>query len=789
MKGIIKVVLCSFLSLPIFLTAQDKSEENGTPDLWYGQPASKWIEALPVGNGRLGAMVFGGVETERIQLNEDSMWPGSANLDNAKGTPEDLKTLRKLIDDGKVHEADKFIIDKFSYKSIVRSHQTAGDLFLHFKREGSVTDYKRSLSFSDALAEVSYKINGETYTESVFSSNPDDILVVHLKTTNPKGMNFDIEMSRPKDEETETVVVTAPSDTEMKMNGKVTQLGGMFNETPHPIEDGVHFQTLLKAVSKTGNIKSEGNNLQVRGAKEITLYLATATSYYHENFESVVQNVIKKASSKSFKSLLSEHKKDFQKLYNRVDFSLGNSELNAQPTDKRLKNYKEGTPDLDLQTKLFQYGRYLLISSSREGANPANLQGLWNDHIKAPWNADYHLNINVQMNYWPATVTNLSECELPLFEFGNKVLERGKLTAKSQYGLNGMVAHSTTDLWAPAFMRAKTPYWGAWIHGGGWLAQHYWEYYQFTEDKEFLREMAYPYLKEAAAFYLDWLQWDKTTKKWISYPETSPENSYIAEDGESAAIVKGAAMGHQIIAEVFDNTLASAEVLGINDSFISEIKKKREKLSPGVVIGEDGRILEWNKPYEELEKGHRHMSHLYALYPGTVITSATPEAFKAAKETIDYRLKYGGAGTGWSRAWMISFNARLFDNKSAEENINKLFEKSTANNLFNEHPPFQIDGNFGYTAGVAELLLQSHEGFIRLLPTLPNNWKTGEISGLVARGDVEVAIKWAEGEMQQVGLLSKTSKTVSVKYKDLKKEIELPKGKQIWLNASLNSIK
>ncbi|NNF34853.1 MAG: glycoside hydrolase family 95 protein, partial [Saprospiraceae bacterium] len=408
---------------------------------------------------------------------------------------------------------------------------------------------------------------------------------------------------------------------------------------------------------------------------------------------------------------------------------------------------------------------------------------------EAPWNADYHVNINLQMNYWPANVTDLEEMNQPLFNFTEKVLKRGKVTAKEQYGITrGAMFHHTTDLWATPWMRAARAYWGSWIHGGGWIAQHYWEHYRFTKDERFLRERTYPFLREVAAFYLDWLIEDSETGMWVSTPETSPENSYYANDGRPAAVSHGSAMGHQIIREVFENYLEAVKILNMNEDLSSEIREKLHNLTPGVKVGPEGRILEWPEPYAEPEKGHRHMSHLYALHPGDEITYENREAFEAAQRTIDFRLKHGGAGTGWSRAWMINFNARLLDGKSAQQNINKFLSISTADNLFCEHPPFQIDGNFGYTAGVAELLIQSHERFIRLLPALPFNWSEGKVTGLKARGNIKVDIEWKDHALISVSLLSKQITTIRIKTGQVTKEIDLKKNKKIYLNHDLEII-
>ena len=778
----------SLISLAMTLFACQEEPNAPKNELWYDKPAAEWMQALPVGNGRLGAMVFGNPNHERIQLNEDSMWSGAADWGNAKGTPEDLEEIRQLLTEGKTKEVDSLIVEKFSYKSIIRSHQTMGDLFIDFKEEKQVENYRRSLSLDEALVSINYTSNGEEYGQKVFASHPDDVLAIALTTTAKEGMDFDLRLDRPKDMERPAVIVTNPSNSEISMKGVVTQFGGKKFSAPFPLNYGVKFETRLKVKHESGSITAADGKLHLKGVKSATIYLAANTSFYHgEKYLDKNVETLAAVSGKSFGNLLLSHKKDYQSFYKRMSLDLGGKALDSLPIDARIQRRKDGLSDPDLAAKLFQFGRYLLIASSRPGTNPANLQGIWNDHITAPWNADYHININLQMNYWPAEVTNLSELHNPFFAFMDRVYERGKATAKKQYGIQrGTMAHHTSDLWATPFMRAERAYWGSWIHGGGWCAQHYWERYQFTEDEQFLRERAYPVLKELSEFYLDWLVWDNKSGKWVSTPETSPENSYFAKNGQPAAVSFGSAMGHQIIGEVFDNTLEAAKILGIEKTFIKEVMEKRNQLHPGILIGADGRILEWNEAYDEPEKGHRHMSHLYALHPGDDIVEDTPEAFEAAQKTIDYRLKHGGAGTGWSRAWMINMNARLLDAISAQENIDKFFQISIAHNLFDEHPPFQIDGNFGYTAGVAELLLQSHEGFLRILPALPPKWEKGKISGLKARGNIEVDIEWKDGKLSTLVLKAKEDKTINVKYGTTRAEISLPAGKKVSLDQHLN---
>lgn len=763
---------------------------NPENTIWFNKPAEKWLDAFPIGNGRLGAMVFGDAKTEHLQLNEDSMWPGANDQGDAQGNPDDLKQIRSYLDQGKPHLADSLIIAAFSYKGIVRSHQTMGDLFIHFKNRRKISNYKRELCLDNALVAVSYTVGKYKFSERVFSSAIDDLIVIEMTSDDPNGIFCEMQLSRPEDNGHPTVFITNPAANEISMYGKVTQYGGKIHSTATPMEYGVRFEARLRVRSDKGNIQANNGKLTISGSQRIVVYLSGSTNFYHQDFRLQNEKTLDAAESISFDDLLVRHINDFSYYFNRVSFFICDSVKRAIPVDQRISRFRSDLDDPGLIALLFQFGRYLMISCSRPGCNPANLQGLWNPYIEAPWNADYHLNINLEMNYWPAEVTNLSEMHQPLFDFADRLLHRGEKTALEQYGIKrGTVAHQATDIWAPAWMQAEQPYWGAWIHGAGWLSLHYWEHFQFTLDTEFLRARAYPVLKNCAAFYLDWLQLDSVSGEWISYPETSPENSYLAADGRPAAVSRGAAMGYQIIHDVFRHTVEAAKILGINDELIQEIKDKLKNLHSGIVVWKDGRILEWDTPYDEPEKGHRHMSHLYALYPGNEITPMLPEAFDAARKTIDYRLRYGGAGTGWSRAWLICFEARLLDSYAVLNNIQTFISTAVANNLFALHPPFQIDANFGFTAGVAEALLQSHEDFIRLLPSLPDKWQDGYVKGLVARGNITVDMEWTKGHLSKAKFKSPITQRIAVKYKSKIKSIDLVKGQVVYLDKYLNQLK
>lgn len=770
------LVKFSFLFLLTLLISCKKQIHTNDLKLWYKHPAKDWNEALPLGNGKLGVMVFGNTSNERIQLNDDSLWPADLNWEEPNGTKEDLETIRQLLFEGKNDTADALYVEKFSNKTVVRSHQTLGDLFLDFNHK-NITDYRRELNISNATSSITYKSNGKKISEKVFVSNPNNVIVVTLESEAKNGFNGKIRLTRPQDKGFETAT-TKVNNQLLIMNGEVTQRDGQFDSKPTPILKGVRFETRLKAENENGNIFYGDTFLELQNVNKVTLYIVSNSSYYYPNYQQQNQIDLNKIEKSTLKSIKNKHIKDYKKIFDRVQLYVKSSSLDSLTTSERLARVKNDKTDIGLETLLFQFGRYLLISSSRKGTNPANLQGLWNPYIKAPWNSDYHLNINLQMNYWLANLTNLDELNAPLFDYIDKLVANGKVTAKKNFGSNGAFIPHASDLWASTWLRAPTAYWGCSVGAGGWLMQHYWQHYAFTKDISFLQNRAFPAMEEVTKFYSDWLIEDPRDGSLISAPSTSPENRFYNKDGKAVSSTLGTAMDQQIIAEVFDNYIKASEILEKKNPFLEKIKKQRKKLRKGFVIDKNGRILEWDRPYKETEPGHRHMSHLYGFHPGnSVSVDKTPKIFKAVKETLKYRLENGGAGTGWSRAWLINCSARLLDGEMAYEHIQLLLKKSMFNNLFDAHPPFQIDGNFGYTAGVTEMLLQSHEeNIIRLLPALPNNWKTGSITGIKARGGITIDLYWENKQLQKAVFNTTQNNTLQLVYKNKRESIKIKKG-------------
>ncbi len=777
MKYCIPFLCLSFILITSGCKNVNTSDITNSQLLWYKEAAAVWEEALPLGNGRIGAMVFGDPHTERIQLNDDSLWPKDLGWDHPPGTSDDLTQIRSLLVKGDIKTVDSLLVEKFSRKTVVRSHQTLGDLSINLNHN-EISEYKRSLNLNEAVATVTYNSDGHKVTQCVFVSAPDQVIVVKLKSSHPNGLSGNIQLQRPKDEG----IPTAKSYTAegmLKMDGEVTQRKGAFDSKPNPILEGVQFQTIVKLNHHGGTVTSVDDRLELSGVKEIELRIVSNSSYYHKDFKSKNSKQLTAIEKYSFKELKDRHIRDHQSLFDRVDFDIiTDNAAQTIPTDERIEAVKGGAVDLELQETLFHYGRYLLMASSRPGTLPANLQGLWNQHINAPWNADYHLNINLQMNYWLANLTQLDELNSPLFDYIDRLIVSGKTTAQKNFGARGSFLPHATDLWAPTWLRAPTAYWGASFGAGGWMVQHYWQHYLFTDDKEFLKNRAFPAMEAVAQFYSDWIMEDQRDGTLISAPSTSPENRYLDVNGNPVASCLGSAMDQQVVTEVFTNYLKAVKILDHRSDLVETIKQQIQQLRPGFQLGSDGRILEWDREYTEYEPGHRHMSHLYGFHPGDQVSlSKTPKLFDAVRKTLNYRLKNGGAGTGWSRAWLINCAARLMDGAMAQEHIQLLFEKSIFTNLFDAHPPFQIDGNFGYTAGITEILVQSHEdGIIRILPALPPNWENGLVKGLKARGNIQVDIKWEANELKRLQMLSKRDTQREIIYKEKNIKVKLQAG-------------
>ena len=765
------------LSIVLFFGGcQNKTDNLYEKDhiIWFEKAADEWEQALPIGNGRLGAMVFGNPKNEKIQLNDDSLWPKDMGWEHPKGNANDLNEIREMLFNYENQKVDSMLVKKFSNKTIVRSHQTLGDLIINFEHN-NITEYKRSLNLNKAIASVKYKTDGYSVSQKVFISAKDQAIVYFIKSDHPNGLNGEVKLGRRNDKRFPTAR-TFVKDSLLIMNGEITQREGKFDSKAAPITKGVEFETKLKAKNIGGTLKAQGESVSFRGVKELKLFIVSNSSYYHDSYQ--IQNIkqLKNLEDFSLNELELRHVKDHQLFFNRVVFDIVTDNSSQKiPTDKRLEAIKNGSSDIELQETLFHFGRYLLISSSRLGTQPANLQGLWNPHINAPWNADYHLNINLQMNYWLANLTQLDELNMPLFDFVDRLVQNGKETARKNFGTRGSFLPHATDIWGPTWLRAPTAYWGVSFGAGGWMAQHYWQHYLFTKDFSFLKNRAYPVIRSVALFYSDWLIEDQRDGSLISAPSTSPENRYINKNGVAVASCLGSAMDQQVINEVFTNYLDASKMLSINDELALKIKKQLKILRSGFQLGTDGRILEWDREYKELEPGHRHMSHLYGFHPGDQVTlTKTPALFKAVRKTLEYRLENGGAGTGWSRAWLINCAARLMDKKMTQEHIELLLKKSIYPNLFDAHPPFQIDGNFGYTAGVTESLLQSHESdIIRILPALPNSWENGIVKGLKARGNITVSIQWENNSLKKLDLISKYDSQKKVIYNGSEKFINL----------------